>query len=270
MKLRNSILIALALCVGFILFTVGTGVLMGVFGWFLTALTGFDFVTAALVLMAVSVLWTFLPDRFKALHRPYEIRGEALIDAPVAVVWDTVLPQPGKEHFLSSISQVTAVEGRPDRLDLHTTHSGFNGPLPALEAVVEEVETNSYYRLSYLNVKAYPLWAGDLVTSEYFLERADDKTKLTMIETLDKLRPLTVLCLIMLNPCRDSTVRIKALCEGTPDQSWMTWMSENLSPEEARTANGRAAQTVAILACVFLTLICILMYFYLFAFVKID
>lgn len=270
MKLRHNILLALALCLGLILFSAGAGLLTAVFGWFLTALTGLNFTIVAVAFLVLSTLWMFVPDRFKALHRPYEIRGEALIDAPIAVVWDTVLPQPGKEHFLSSISQVTAVDGHPDRVDLHTTHSGFNGPLPPLEAVMEEVETNSYYRLSYLNVEAYPLWAGDLVTSEYFLERVHGKTKLTMIETLNKLRPLTVLCLMLLNPCRDSTVRIKALCEGTPDQSWMTWMSENLDPEETRAANGRSVQTVGVLTCVFLTLICILLYFYLFAFVKVD
>lgn len=263
MRFRHIVLVALALTVGFVLVTVLSAVLLGMAGLIISYFVGDDWHIGWGIVFAVGILWKFLPDKFKALHRIYEIRGEVLIDAPLATVWETVLPQPGLEYHSHTVTKVTAVEGEPKRVDLHTDGAGLDGPLPPLEAVLEEVEPYSYFRMSYLNIDAYPLWAGDLVKSEYFLERAEGKTRVTLIETVDKLRISTVLSLFALNPCRDAMQRVKALCEGTRDESWMTWMQENLDNQEGSGVSNGPVGSIGIMVCVFLTLFVIALVFFI-------
>lgn len=270
MKFRHTVLIAFALTVGFVLVCVLSGFLLGLAGLVLSFFFGDDWHIGWGTLFVFGILWTFLPDKYKAIHRIYEIRGEALVDAPLASVWDTVLPQPGREYHSGSVTKVTAVQGQPDRLDLHTNGEGFSGPLPPLEVVLEEVEPYSYFRMTYLNMDAYPLWAGDLVKSEYFLERADGKTRVTLIETLDKIRVSTVLSLFALNPCRDAMQRVKALCEGTPDESWMTWMQDNLDTEEASGLGTGPVGSIGIMVCLFLTLFVIGLVYFILNFVAVP
>lgn len=264
MKFSHIVLIALALTVGLILITMLSGLLLGIAGLVLSYFIGDDWQVGWGVLLAIGIVWQLLPDRYKVLHRIYEIRGEALVDAPIADVWDTVLPQPGLEYYSSTVTKVTAVEAQPERLDLHTNGQGFAGPLPPLKAVLEKVEPHSYLRMSYLNMDAYPLWAGVLVSSEYFLEWVEGKTRVTLIETLDKLRISTVLSLFALNPCRDAMKRVKALCEGTPDESWLTWMHAQVDAHENGGMGGGPIANIGLMVCLFLSMFVIaLVYFIL-------
>lgn len=117
--------------------------------------------------------------------------------------------------------------------------------------------------MSYLNIDAYPLWAGDLVRSEYFLERVEGKTRETLIETLDKLRLSTVLSLFVLNPCRDAMKRVKALCEGTPDESWMTWMQAQVDDHESSGAGGGPIANIGLMVCLSLSVFGVALVFFI-------
>lgn len=136
MKVSHIFLIALGLTLGFILLTVLSGVLFGVAGLILSYFIGDQWLAGWVFLFAAGILWHWLPDSYKALHRSYEIRGEALVNAPITDVWDTVLPQPGLAYYSSTITKVTAVEGHPDRVNLHTNGEWLTGPLPLLKTVL--------------------------------------------------------------------------------------------------------------------------------------
>ena len=199
-------------------------------------------------------VWIFLPDRYKALQVKYDIRGSAVIDAPAETIWNLMRPREGRDYFLNSVTHVTAVEGEPDRVDLHFDNKFAETPLPSLQVVIEEQETLAYLRMGYLNADAFPLWSKDLANTEYFMEREGDAWRVTHIEHLERLRLITILALLFLNPCRDGVKRLKALSEGQEDTSWMGRMSRDTGPNgEPPKEMAQTIRVVGITACVTVT-----------------
>ena len=109
--------------------------------------------------------------------------------------------------------------------------------------------------MRYLNLQDYPSWSKDLLQTEYFLEPSDAGVKVTMVETLERLRLSSIVSLFMLNPCRDGLLRVKALSEGQPDQSWMTWLTHQNAQAGSTSFGIGGIGTIALLACVFLTIL---------------
>lgn len=171
-----------------------------------------------------------LPARFKVLKRPLTLRGTALIDAPVSAVWNTVAPRAGAAHYSRAVVAVQGVEGDPRQLDFQFDPK-MADDLPPLRARIEEVQTHRYMRLSRLNADAFPLWAQDLTRTEYFLEPEQGMTRLTIAETLDKIRVSTFLSMLFLNSSKDAVSRVAALCEGREDTSWLARMTDAITAE---------------------------------------
>ncbi|WP_432816769.1 hypothetical protein [Sulfitobacter sp. JB4-11] len=256
MTFRRMFAIALAATVGLLFLAVLGGLAMGLMGLLLQAIPGLSWMSNWMVLPLICVVWSWLPSRFKSWPCTYEIRGSAIIDAPPNEVWRWVFPQPGTPYFLKDVQDIKAVDSRRDRVDLVFDGEAAGQTLPPLEVQLEEVDPQNYLRMSYLNGDAYPLWTADLVKSEYWLEREGEKTRLTLIETLDRLRVSTVLALLFLNPCKDAMKIVQACCTGQPDTSRMARMQvqfDHDTPEGAQTA--RTINGVAIMICILMTLI---------------
>ncbi len=85
--------------------------------------------------------------------------------------------------------------------------------------------------------------------------------RLTLTDTLDRLRVSSIVGLMVLNPCRDAASRVKALCEGTPDASWMSWMTrQNVEASRSRLGVGSFG-AIALMVCVFVTVLTFLLVF---------
>ncbi|MEL6570971.1 MAG: hypothetical protein AAFQ64_04900 [Pseudomonadota bacterium] len=178
----------------------------------LTPVGTFWYVLAALL---------FLPGRWTALPIRYQIRATADVLCRPSEVWDVISPRPRENYWGAVISHVTGVLNEPNRIDLHFEQGEFAQHSRPLQAVIDQVEPERYFALRYLNADEFSAGAADLAYSEYILDPTDAGTRVTLVETLSCLRLVMIPLLLFLNPCRDSLVSLKAICEGTEDRSWM-------------------------------------------------
>lgn len=162
-----------------------------------------------------------LPGRWTALPIRYQIRATAEVLCSPAEVWDVISPRPRESYWGAVISHVTDVPNEPNRIDLHFEQGGLAQNERPLQAVIDQIEPERYFALRYLNADEFSAGAADLAYSEYILEPTNDGTNVTLVETLSCLRLVMIPLLLFLNPCRDSLISMKAVCEGTEDKSWM-------------------------------------------------
>lgn len=160
-----------------------------------------------------------------ALPIRWRIVGSAVIDAPVERIWALVLPRPGQPYYSNSVVRISAPGNDPNRVTLHyddaLAEPGESAG-PALAAVIEAQEPGKRLVLRYENAEILPLLGQDLVASETLIEPVPgDGYKVTFIEHMRAFRLASMLVFLHLNPCQDATLRLKALCEGREDGSWM-------------------------------------------------
>lgn len=164
------------------------------------------------VVLALVLLWFVLPSRFKCLHRPLTLRSSVLIDAPLSAVWHRVLLHPGRKHFFPGVIEILGDEIDSDHFSLRFDPVG-KGDVPLLQLRVDEIIDHAFLRIIYLNAADCPMWSKDLKSSEYIVEREGFRTRLTIVEQVEKINASAVVAILFLRPCKTSALRIKTLCE---------------------------------------------------------
>ncbi|MEZ5722367.1 MAG: hypothetical protein R3D59_12520 [Paracoccaceae bacterium] len=193
-----------------------------------------------------------------ALPIRWRIVGSAVIDAPRERIWALIVPRPGQPYYSNSVVRIEPVGDDPNRVVLR-----FDAALadpgetegPGLDTVIAEQDTGKRLVLRYLNAETLPLMGQDLVASEILIEPAGaGGLTVTFIEHMRAFRLGSVLVFLHLNPCDDAAARLKALCEGSDDASWMgTTMDAIRDDPDATVAGGTreffvAAAIVAVAA----------------------
>jgi len=69
----------------------------------------------------------------------------------------------------------------------------------------------------------------DAESSEYLLEVVDENTtRITFKDTVSHISPLFLITLLLVHPARDTLHRLKSVCEGSQDISWVGKMTAAL------------------------------------------
>ncbi len=198
----------------------------------------------------VVLLFLLVPSRYRALPIRWRIVGSAVIAAPIEQIWPRLVPRPGNPYHESTITRIEAAPGAPDRLFLHfdkeLADPGQADP-PVLETVIVQETYGKRVLLRHQNAETMPLLGRDLVMSETLVEPVEGgKHRVTFIEHMRAFRLSSLLVFLHLNPCQDGAERLKALCEGTPDTSWMgTTMTELRQGPAGGTSTGTRELVVA-------------------------
>jgi hypothetical protein len=207
----------------------------------------------------ISVLWLIiafwiLPKDWLAINRIYRCHGSAMIDAPIAQVWDAVVLRPRGATYRPVVTKITADLVEPDRYVYHfDTRVSADAAGQGARVVVDvtDAQPNAYLRTEYPHTSSLPSWSRDILCSEVTLEQTDAGVKVTFVETLRRLTVPTIFSLMFLNPCKDTAQRLKSWVEGTDDPSWMGRFmagvgADGTPPEELRSGVVVASVTAVV------------------------
>ena len=249
MKWIKQFWIAFWLTLALVMLVIVGSIVLYILANVLSVLPGLGWVEGWMIFVAALIFGPHIPERFTTLPFAREIRGSVVIDAPLAEVWHRVMPRAGAEHYLNTIKQVDDLG--PGTVGLTFQDPDANVPRAPLRTRIDILDPMTHFRLTYENSADYPSWTADLVSSEYLFEDLDGRTRLTLVESLDKLRLSALAALIALNPCKDALRRAKALCEGKKDKSWIGRLANQLEPDIAgKTELQSNARSVGFMMCV--------------------
>lgn len=194
---------------------------------------GWDWVRSIpLTLIFVCGLFAFSGRRL-ALPISHRIEATTEIDAPVSDVWDMIVPRTRDDYWTATITHTVRDRVDPSLIDYHFEGTEAIGAPSVLHCQITGEEPHRYFAYRALNGDAFPLFAGDVVLSEYKLQDLGDTTRVTLTEHLDRLQFVTIPLLLWMNPNRDSLLRMKAIAEGVPDTSWSGRTAQKLRESEA-------------------------------------
>jgi len=174
-----------------------------------------------------------LPARWTAIPMTYHIRGSTEIDQTSAYVWDVIAPRTRDSYWSATITRSTIDPSDPSRIEFHFEGTAAIGAPSVLRCVIIEEEPFRRFAYRALNGDEFPMFAGDVVRSEYTLANVEGRTRVTFVETLDRLQLVAIPLLLWMNPCQDALIRLKAVCEGVADTSWMGRNADKLRKDEA-------------------------------------
>lgn len=213
-------------------------------------MVGMPWMAELSVLWLILVFWV-LPKDWMAINRTYRCRGSAVIDAPIAQVWDAVQVRPRGASYRPVVTRITPDLDDPDRFFFHfdnrLTGDGTGQPSKVAVQLVEN-DVELYQRYEYPQTASLPNWSRDILWSEVMLEQTDAGVRVTFIETLRRLRVPILMSLFFLNPSRDAARRLKSWVEGTEDPSWMGQFMQDLGSDGEAPAHLRAGVLVAVIA----------------------
>ena len=182
-----------------------------------------------LLILFLAVL--VIPARYRYLPIPFRINGTAEIEASPAEVWQRILPRPGYPYHGPTIARIEAVPGTEDEVILRLDDRVANDQMSGFRVRIEEEIPGRKVALSYPEAQKLPLFGKDVVRSETRIEQmGQGRCRVTFTEYLRGFRPSTLLIFVHLNPAQDAAGRLKALCEGTKDPSWMGRTVQEIGP----------------------------------------
>jgi len=209
------------------------------------------------LLLALGFLIIFMPKHYFRIRRPTTMSATQIIFAPIEEVWDQVMPRARTDHFLPSTPVIKPVEG-DDTLFEYIIPAAHNGPMKGqikLRNRVVEKSAPHYLALFLENGADVKSVGIDAESSEYLLEVVDsDTTRVTFKSTVSHISPLFLITLLFVHPIRDTLRRLKSVCEGTPDISWVGKISTALETGQQSEIN-RNARVIMITVTVVLTAI---------------
>ena len=228
-----------------------------VFGWLLATLAaglGLPWLQDVDVFWLVLFVALILPKGWiiKRLrgNKPYVCHATMDIEAPVGEVWDMYRLRPRDDYHSITMPIVRAVPGISNQFELVVDgRLSKDDDIPeTMKMQVDEEIENFYIRMHCMNAESLPLFGKDLVSTEIWMEEiAPNRTRVTYAENLSRLTMITVLAFLFLNPARDGLKRVKALCEGQEDTSWMTKSFNDIGPNgEVGSQAGQTATMVAV------------------------
>ncbi|MGI9390868.1 MAG: hypothetical protein ACR2O1_12490 [Boseongicola sp.] len=183
---------------------------------------GFEFLDSISIWvwsMLLILAWT---KGWLVINRPYSCHGRIVIDAPIEEIWDHVRPRVRGNTFHGGFERIVALPGEQDRFDLIVDARLRNeeaNVTDRLQTTIAVEEPKRYLKLTYLNAAEFPLFAKELVSTEYFLEPVAGGIAVSIVENLARITPGMVLALLFLNPSKDGLTALKAAAEGWPDPS---------------------------------------------------
>ncbi len=199
---------------------------------------------------SILLLWLIwmMPKDWLSWNKTYECRGTAHIAAKPEDVWHQMRLRERENYFTPGIGQIRAIPGSDDEFEMHFVEQledeDIGCPKFAHAKLVDEVE-NEYLAYQVLNVDEMPSFGRDHLMTEIILERQEDGTKVTYIDTLSRIRPTTFLALLFLNPARDALRSLKAQMEGTEDPSILVKLVNSVDENGAPTGEVKSALWVA-------------------------
>lgn len=210
-------------------------------------------VAEASILWLILVFWV-LPKDWAARKKPYRSYGSALIDAPIADIWEEVRLRPRGESYRPVVSRIIA-DPNDTSLFYYEFKADLGEEAPTLAPrrmavrVVEE-EAERFLLTEYPKADDVPAWARDIISSEVHLEQREDGVEVTFVENLSRLSIAMMFSLFFINPCRDTAVRLKAVMEGGDDPSWMGRFMANVGPDGTPSAAVRNGVTIVGLSAI--------------------
>ncbi|SPH18761.1 hypothetical protein DEA8626_02304 [Defluviimonas aquaemixtae] len=185
-----------------------------------------------------------VPARYRYLPVPVSVSGSTEIEAAPADVWPRIVPRPGYPYHGPTIAGIDAVPGKTDEVFFRFHKRLADEKLTGFRARIEEEVAERKVAMTYPEAHKLPLFAQDVVRSETRIEpTAPGRCRVTFTEHLRGIRFSTLLIFVHLNPARDAARRLKALCEGQDDPSWMGRTVREMGPAgEARETAERAAR----------------------------
>lgn len=221
-------------------------------------MTGIAWLSEASLIWVLILCLVLMPAKFRALPISFTRRGSIEINAPLSDVWPRVQPRPGNPYHGQIFTRIENVPDRSDEVLLHVDDrfSAGDAPLALHVRLTEEIPEHKI-SMTYLNADKLPLFSSDVSLSETFLEPAGDgRSRVTFVEHLDRFRPSSILLFVHLNPAQDAAIRLKAMCEGKEDKSWMGRMYREVGadgePSEELQGKIRLAGTTAVVAATFM------------------
>lgn len=186
------------------------------------AITGIGWLAGGNPILILVAALIVIPARYRYLPIPFKVSGTAEIKASPAEIWPRVLPRPGNPYHGPTIAGIEALPGAEDevyfRLDDRLADDRFAG---FRARILDEIPERKVV-LTYPDAHELPFFAQDVVRSETCIEPLGRGwSRVTFTEYLRGLRVSTLLIFFHLNPARDAARRLKALCEGSDDPSWM-------------------------------------------------
>ncbi len=171
------------------------------------------------------------------INRPYNCRGEIVINAEVEDIWDHIRPRVRANTFHNGFGRIVGLPGEPDRFDMIMDPRLLDdetNQTDRLQVCISAQEARCYIRLTYLNADQFPNFAKESVSTEYFLDPVEHGTKVTMVERMARITPTMVIALLYLNPVKDRLKRLKAIVGGLPDPSRIGAWVDEIDPGSAR------------------------------------
>ncbi len=217
---------------------IGANAILSALVFGLLSLTGIDLAKVfdgwlglILIFAAVYFLPNLLPSNWLAWNRKYYIQGEALIDAPLPVVWDWMQIRERNDYFSTTTSKIEQVAGTENefRMLLDNRLNDETGTVPDhIHVRVLDEEEHEYMAYHIVNVEKMPLFGKDHLMTEVLFEQQENGVHVRYIETLSRLTLTGFLMLLFLNPARDALKSLKAQIEGNEDTSIQYQMSDGM------------------------------------------